>query len=367
MNSPATIARLVDFCGKNVGSFDFQEVLIASIFGAIAQPGDTIVDGGAHIGRHTETLAALVGPNGAVYALEPLPILAAGLHRKFQASPTVTVIQKALSNADGSTRFIFVKNNPSYSGMQATDQLADAEQVELDVETTTIDGVLQQATACRLIKLDVEGAEFLALSGALATLENHAPLLILENDLKKTALRYGYTKEQFFSLFQKTGYRLFSITGAEVSEAVWESDEPRFDNFIAVKRPEDISFVQNRLSDLMFEVLLEMSEVQTELTNSIVTIMGWIAAGNTVALFGAGNRARLILENHAIPFSFAVDNDPGKAGTTVCGIPVVSPDRLKEGSADVKVVIVSLWGDEIKQQLLEMQLKPENILQITIR
>lgn len=367
MNSPATIARLVDFCKKNVGSFDFQESLIASLFRAILQPGDTVVDGGAHTGRHTETLAALVGTGGAVYALEPLPNLAAGLRQKFQRAAHIAVIQKALSDADGHTRFIFVKNNPSYSGMQATSHLSDAEQVELDVETTTIDGILQKAPTCRLIKLDLEGAEFLALSGASATLEHHSPFLILENGLKQTAIQYGYTKEQFFGLFAESGYRLFNIGGQEVTEEFWESDNAGFDNFVAVKRPEDIRFVQERLSTVLFEVLLEMSEVQAELTKNMVTILGWIAAGNTVALFGAGNRARLLLESYAIPFSFAVDNDAGKAGSSICGIPVRSPEALVPGQAGLKVVIASLWGDEIRQQLLAMQIKPDDILQLNIK
>jgi FkbM family methyltransferase len=366
MLSDEMISSLFDFTEKNVGAFDFQEALISDIFNKIVRTGDIVVDGGAHTGRHTQTLAALAGAKGRVYAFEPLPALATDLTRKYQASSNVGIIPKALSNSSGKTRFIFVKNNPSYSGIEASNRLTDAQNIEIEVETTTLDAELAGETSCRLIKLDVEGAEYLALSGALNILDHLAPLVLLENDLQQTATRYGYSREQFFDIFTRTGYRLFDITGIEITEDHWIGRRPHFDNFIAVKRPEDIDFVKTGLPQLLFATLLKMNYVIADVTRNIFTVMQWIASGQKVVLFGAGNRARLILENYPVPFAYAADNDPGKTGGKLCGIEIFSPAKLLEESKDLKIVIISLWGAEIQKQLIEMGFSPDRILKLNI-
>lgn len=367
MLSDELIARLFDFTEKNVGAFDFQEALISCIMSEIVRPGDTVVDGGAHTGRHTQTLSALAGNKGRVIAFEPLPALAADLVRKFQTSSNVSVIPKALSDKAGKTRFIFVKNNPSFSSMRPSNRLKDARNIDIEVEMSTLDAELERETSCRFIKLDVEGAEYLALSGALNVLNRFAPVIVLENDLQQTAVRFGYTQKQFFDVFTGTGYRLFDITGIEITEDHWSGKRPHFDNFIAAKRPEDIEFVYRTLPELLFASLLKMNEIITDVTRSIFTVMQWIASGQKVILFGAGNRARLILENYPVPFAYAVDNDQDKAGGEICGISIFSPAKLLEEPDHLKMVIISLWGDEIQSQLLRMGFTPNQILKLNIQ
>ena len=368
MRDDLFLRRLVDFCEDNVGAFDFQEAVISAIFREVVNKGDVVVDGGAHAGRHTSTLADLAGEGGKVFAIEPLPSLSANLTKRFQNQSNVIVMQKALSDSEGTVSFSFVKNNPSYSGFQVSDRLGNAEISEINVETVKLDSILEGEEACRLIKLDLEGAEFMALTGATKILQGLSPMVLFENDLKQTACRYGYERELFFDIFIRSGYRFFDISGSEVSALHWENQRPHFDNFIAVKRKEDLSFITERLPEVLASVLLEMNEVSVNLTKSIFTIMGWRAGKMRTVLFGAGNRAKLILEKCPLLFSYVVDNDSGKWGRKFCGMNVFSPQKLlDEKNAGVRIAVISLFGVEMERQLLDMGFPPDSILRLDIR
>ena len=51
---------------------DMFERITQSFYTNIVRAGDTVIDGGAHTGRHTIPLARVVGPDGMVIAFEPL-------------------------------------------------------------------------------------------------------------------------------------------------------------------------------------------------------------------------------------------------------------------------------------------------------
>jgi precorrin-6B methylase 2 len=50
-----------------------HEIGIQSVYEAVLQPGDTVIDGGAHSGKHTIPMAHAVGSAGRVFAFEPSP------------------------------------------------------------------------------------------------------------------------------------------------------------------------------------------------------------------------------------------------------------------------------------------------------
>src|ERR1700730_8047772 len=60
---------------------DVFERITQSFYSQVIRPGDTVIDGAAHTGRHTIPLARLVGAGGLVVASEPLPRAAAKLRR----------------------------------------------------------------------------------------------------------------------------------------------------------------------------------------------------------------------------------------------------------------------------------------------
>ena len=60
---------------------DLFERIAQSFYTKVVRPGDTVIDGGAHMGRHAIPLAQLVGAEGKVLAFEPLPFISARLQQ----------------------------------------------------------------------------------------------------------------------------------------------------------------------------------------------------------------------------------------------------------------------------------------------
>jgi O-methyltransferase len=80
-----------------------------------------------------------------------------------------------------------------------------------------------------------------------------------------------------------------------------------------------------------------------------------------VILFGAGNGGLRVLnlltsEYCVIAFS---DNEPGKHGTTLAGLPVVPPDRIPGLDFDI-IIITNFFGPEIRKQLVPGMGIPDN-------
>ena len=118
------------------------------------------VDGGANVGDWSAVMADRFE---TVHAFEP-----GGMFRLQRDN--VVLHEKALMDCPG--RVEIVKKKSSNRGWYAL-QAPDGE-----IESTSID--LLRLDACGLIKLDIEGAEGLALLGAARTIRRFKPVLILE-------------------------------------------------------------------------------------------------------------------------------------------------------------------------------------------
>ena len=156
--------------------------------------GATIWDVGSHIGYHALTFAELVGPSGHVVAFEPnasnVEQIRAHLQRNEQLASRITLLDFALGDIDGESNFIF---SPAIeTGESSGSHLEQAHAPELttayalfsqtNIWVARADTLLQakRIPPPSLIKLDVEGAEYLVLSGAKQLLINHRPLLLIE-------------------------------------------------------------------------------------------------------------------------------------------------------------------------------------------
>ncbi len=84
-----------------------------------------------------------------------------------------------------------------------------------------------------------------------------------------------------------------------------------------------------------------------------------------IVIFGASQGAVKVaqtLKNIGLDFDFFVDNDKWKIGTTKEGKQIRSPEVLSDKESDYKIIIASMYHDEIKEQLLGMGVCPDNIV-----
>jgi FkbM family methyltransferase len=141
--------------------------------GLTVQPGDVVLDCGAHIGESTR--AALAFGARLVVTVEPDPDNLAALRRNLEREITdglVLVIDKGVYDREGT--LTFVHRQGSRDGAFEED-VATGDSLAI----TTIDRIVTNLnlTAVNFIKMDIEGAEVPALNGARETIQRFKPRL----------------------------------------------------------------------------------------------------------------------------------------------------------------------------------------------
>ncbi len=170
-------------------------------------PGSNAIDVGCHKGEVLDWILAFA-PQGRHWAFEPLPHLAADLIKKF--GDRVQVVEAALSDQSGKTKFQFVKDSPAYSGILRREYTTDTPNIEeLEVAMSTLD---EQVGAAKidLIKVDVEGGEWAVLAGGSSVIQRDRPLIIFEFG-KGASEYYGTTPEKMWTLLTGWGYSLYDL------------------------------------------------------------------------------------------------------------------------------------------------------------
>ena len=136
--------------------------------------GDCVFDIGANSGYYTLLASRYVGRTGSVFSFEPLPHNLAILRDQIRlnGANNVTVVPAAVSDREGTARFS-PGQSPLMGRLTATG--------EIEVETVTVDGIVQGgvARAPQVMKIDVEGSEELVLNGASDTLQRIRPIILL--------------------------------------------------------------------------------------------------------------------------------------------------------------------------------------------
>jgi len=152
------------------------------------------IDGGANQGDWAAEMASRFQN---VYAFEPADDMAELCARRFSDQKNVAVAHKALWNVKAS-----VSIHPPIG--EPTKTLARYVQPGGDIDAVAIDDL--GLPSCGLIKLDLEGAELLALEGAISTLSRYRPVVIVE--CKNRLLeRFGASKKQLLEFLSDMGAR----------------------------------------------------------------------------------------------------------------------------------------------------------------
>lgn len=166
------------------------------------------IDIGCHEGEILDYFLKYA-PCGQHYAFEPLPHLYKNLKSKY--AKRAHVYPHALSDREGTTSFQYVKSNPAYSGIKKRKyDRAKEEVVEITVDQTKLDEMIPDDIRIDLIKIDVEGGEYLVLNGSNRILKKDKPLLIFEHG-KGAADHYEVTPDMVFDFLDKYDYSIYNL------------------------------------------------------------------------------------------------------------------------------------------------------------
>lgn len=177
---------------------------------ANTKPGDIVVDLGANIGYYTIILGSIVGPTGRVYSFEPMPDMFETLNLSIQINgfeDRIVAHNVAISDRDGSIPMFY---NPTkvvnYGAQIAVGQEGPPGARLIDVPTGRLCDFIQDPTI-HVLKIDVEGAEPLAIGGSLEWLEKRHPIILSEINVKQLESVSRQTPADYINLLSSIGYK----------------------------------------------------------------------------------------------------------------------------------------------------------------
>ena len=177
------------------------------------KPNMTVIDIGGNIGFFTTMFASLVGPSGSVTTFEPVTQtflrLQAAVHRNRQ-DHIVKLYHAAASNAEGFAEISYPMDCVNMGGVSITNEGQSRHAIKERIHTVRLDDELG-GRQIDFIKIDVEGAELLALQGADQILRSSRPTMMMEFNREQLANVSQTTPEALFELVSGYGYSAWHI------------------------------------------------------------------------------------------------------------------------------------------------------------
>ncbi len=202
-------ADLADWLGQYVYLNGVYEPPTAAVFAALIKPGDCVLDVGANVGFFSLLCARLTGSDGRVIAFEPIPSVRANLMTNIALNDFrhVWVIPKAVS--DRAATLTIYEGPDGHKGISSLRPLESSSN-KLTIEAIALDDIAADFSKVACIKIDVEGAEMLALLGMEKLVARDRPYFIIE--FTDAYLKsFGHTVSQMAEWLQARGYQLYRI------------------------------------------------------------------------------------------------------------------------------------------------------------
>lgn len=184
---------------------------------AYLKPGMTFIDIGANIGQYTLIASDLVGGCGRVHAFEPHPEVFRDLRENVQAnsfvcpqdselSTNIELHQLALSEKEGNAQLFFGHSNNA--GANSLRPTVNTSSKTVEISMKRMDDVLGHLEKIDMIKMDIEGAELLALRGGEGVIKRTKPVIVMELTNDKFTGGFGYTTDDIVAWLNDHGYRI---------------------------------------------------------------------------------------------------------------------------------------------------------------
>lgn len=201
---------------------------------AAAKNSQYIFDIGANAGYYTLHFAKQYPKIKQVHAFEPVPKTFQALLKNITTNklqPKIVANNLALGQKMGEVNF-FVPNFSGSCAASIKNLHPEESNTEVCTTMTTLDEYCNQRriTKIDLIKIDVEGAEFFVLEGAIKTLEKFKPTLFIEI-LRKWSRKFGVDPNQTISKLLNLGYQCWTVDSGKLTKFHTMTEETVQTNF----------------------------------------------------------------------------------------------------------------------------------------
>ncbi len=237
------------------------EPTISALVSNALRPGDVFIDIGANIGYYTLLASSMVGRSGRVYAFEASPSIFARLQENVTLNHCAnTVIQNvAISNVRGTCAIWQApKGNLGHSTIIDAVAHLEGHKHEAFVPCDCVDSLvpLRDLLSARFVKIDVEGAERLAVEGIQSHLTNFSHRTEWLIELSPEFSPGGAADISWvFDVFVAAGYHAYRIENKyqPLSEASMHIGERITRLYVGpTERLNDVLFTKSRHRDNPF-------------------------------------------------------------------------------------------------------------------
>jgi FkbM family methyltransferase len=206
-----------DDVGRCIYYFGVWEPNLTAWITRALSPGDTFVDVGAHVGYFSTLAAGIVKEQGSVVSIEGMPRTCDLLRANYQLNGIRNgrIVPMAVWDAVGNIEMF----GPS-TGIFATASAikSRAEQWDLKSEVTVpcapLSSILTAAEikAARIVKIDVEGAEWRVVSGMDELMKSGRNDLEIVLEVNPNSLNLeGQSCQDLYAIFRKFGFHPYQI------------------------------------------------------------------------------------------------------------------------------------------------------------
>lgn len=206
---PNHLKLLVDKKDAALGMFlrtkgEFEPVQ-TKLFLETLKEGNLVLDIGANVGYYTILASSIVGKKGIVYAFEPDPGNIALLQKNIALNncTNVVVVEKALGDKNEESQLAIDPGNPGESKLAT-----HSNKNTISIQTITLDSFVKKYNISHIdvIKIDIEGAELLALSGGKESLSKLKNSIIFSECNTKALKEFSKTPADLLAMLEQLEY-----------------------------------------------------------------------------------------------------------------------------------------------------------------
>jgi len=151
-----------------------------------------------------------VAPTVQHYAFEPIPSLYQNLEKSFGKHAKIYPI--ALSDFATKRKFNFVESDPALSGFLKRPYPIHFQEKKIEVDCNSLDAIMDSSISVSMIKMDVEGAEWEVLKGAIQTIVKSKPLILFECG-KIGGDLYGFSSKDIYQFLElEIHYQIYTLS-----------------------------------------------------------------------------------------------------------------------------------------------------------